>query len=104
MFSSLAQDVVAFAAAAAEVAFERVAVTEEQVAAYGLPTTPPKATDRRSFSDTTTLAEALPDILAALVRAAIEAHRDEAVRQRSLVREEAERGAILARLSSRREG
>ncbi|MFF1285450.1 hypothetical protein [Streptomyces sp. NPDC058299] len=62
MFSSLAEDVIAFAeAAGAEVEFERVAVTPEQIAAYNLPTAPPKATDRRSFSGpATTQAEALP--------------------------------------------
>jgi hypothetical protein len=61
-FNSLAEDVTAFAAAAgAEVQFERVAVTAEQAVTYNLPTAPPKATDRRSFSGTTTTqAEALP--------------------------------------------
>ncbi|MEV4172479.1 hypothetical protein [Nonomuraea sp. NPDC049709] len=45
----------AFAAAAdAEVVFEQVAVTAEQVVTYRLPTTPPKATDRHSFSGTAT--------------------------------------------------
>ncbi|GAB2580521.1 hypothetical protein GCM10027168_11730 [Streptomyces capparidis] len=55
MFSSLAEDVIAFAGAAgAEVEFQRVAVTPEQIATYNLPTAPPKTTDRRSFSGTTT--------------------------------------------------
>jgi hypothetical protein len=60
------------------VEFGRVAVTPSRSPAYDLPTVPPKATDRRSFSGTaTTQAEALPpDILAAIVREAIEAHRD----------------------------
>ncbi|MEU5108163.1 hypothetical protein AB0H07_38900 [Streptomyces sp. NPDC021354] len=104
MFSSLAEDVIAFAeAAGAEVAFERVAVTPEQIAAYDLPTAPPKTTDRRSFSGTTTTqAEALPpDILASIVREAIEAHRDPVVHQHALAREEAERRAIRQRLSRR---
>ncbi|GGZ39709.1 hypothetical protein [Streptomyces bluensis] len=87
-------------AAGAEVEFERVAVTPEQVAAYNLPTAPPKATDRRSFSGTaTTQAEALPpDILAAIVREANEAHRDPLVHRRMLEREEVERRAIRERL------
>ncbi|WP_326771013.1 hypothetical protein OG978_46210 (plasmid) [Streptomyces sp. NBC_01591] len=34
--------------------FERVAVTPEQIVTYGLPTVPPNATDRRSFSGTAT--------------------------------------------------
>ncbi|MFI1765330.1 hypothetical protein ACH41H_25170 [Streptomyces sp. NPDC020800] len=101
MFSSLAEDVMAFAGASgAEVEFERVAVTDEQVAAYNLPAAPPKATDRRSFSGTaTTQAEALPpDILAAIVREAIEAHRDPSLHERALAREDAERRAIRSRL------
>ncbi|MER8003887.1 hypothetical protein [Streptomyces sp. NPDC095613] len=53
MFSSLAEDVIAFAeASGTEVEFERVAVTSEQIATYNLPTAPPKATDRRSFPGT----------------------------------------------------
>lgn len=101
LFSSLAEDVIAFAAAAgAEVEFERVAVTEEQVRLYNLPTAPPKATDRRSFSGTaTTQAEALPpDILAALVRETIERHRDLDVHRRALAREQRHRRQLLQRL------
>ncbi|MDH6130092.1 hypothetical protein [Kitasatospora sp. GP82] len=101
LFNALAEDVIAFAlAAGAEVEFERVAVTAEQVTAYNLPTAPPKATDRRSFSGTaTTQAEALPpDILAAIVRQAIEARRDPVVHQRTLEREEIERQAVRERL------
>ncbi|MFD3422052.1 hypothetical protein [Streptomyces decoyicus] len=81
--------------------FERVAVTPEQIAAHHLPTAPPKATDRRSFTGTaTTQAEALPpDILAGIVRAAIEAHRDPEVHRRVLTREDVERVAIRRRLS-----
>lgn len=102
MFSALAEDVIAFAAAAgAEIEFQRVAVTAEQVATYNLPTAPPKATDRRSFSGTaTTQAEALPpDILSAIVREAIEAHHNPVVHQQTLAREAAERRAIRDRLS-----
>ncbi|MCX4783870.1 MULTISPECIES: hypothetical protein [unclassified Streptomyces] len=97
MFTALAEDVVAFAeAAGVEVEFERVAVTGEQVVAHNLPTAPPKATDRRSFSGTaTTQAEALPpDILAAIVREAIEAHRNPEIHRQTLVREEVERRAL----------
>jgi hypothetical protein len=43
-----------------EVVFERLAVTERQIADYGLPTAPAKVSDHRSFSGTsTTQAEAL---------------------------------------------
>ncbi|MEQ4611458.1 hypothetical protein ABMX48_36610 [Streptomyces cavourensis] len=106
MFSSLAEDVIAFAqAAGAEVSFDLLAVTPEQIATYDLPTAPPKTTDRRSFSGTaTTQAEALPpDILASIVREAIEAHRDPVVHQQVLAREEAERRVIRERLSGRPE-
>jgi hypothetical protein len=99
------EDVIAFAqAAGAEVEFERVAVTPEQIATHHLPTAPPKATDhQRSFTGTaTTQAEALPpDILAAIVRACIEAHRDPEVHRQALAREEAERHAIRESLSRR---
>ncbi|MFI5753178.1 hypothetical protein ACIBBE_46965 [Streptomyces sp. NPDC051644] len=104
LFNSLAEDVIAFAeAAGAGVEFERVAVTPEQIATYGLPTAPPRATDRRPFSGTaTTQAEAPPpDILAAIVREAIEAHRDPEVHRQALAREDAERRAICERLSHR---
>ncbi len=74
------------------------------IAAYNLPTAPPKATDRRSFSGPTTQAEALPpDILAAIVREAIEAHRDPEVHRQALAREEAKRRALRERLSGRPE-
>ncbi|MEU8545351.1 hypothetical protein AB0C52_36030 [Streptomyces sp. NPDC048717] len=92
---------IAFAhTAGAEVEFERVAVPAEQVAIYNLPTAPPKTTDRRSFSGTaTTQAEALPpDILAAIVRQAVETHRDPLLHQRNLEREEIERQAVRERL------
>ncbi len=60
MLTALAEDVRALAVAeGAVVEFERVAVTEEQVRTYHLPTAPAKASDHRSFSGTTTQAEAL---------------------------------------------
>ncbi|MFI5978886.1 hypothetical protein [Streptomyces sp. NPDC051452] len=98
---SLAEDVIAFAeSAGAGVEFQRVAVTPEQIATYNLPTAPPKATDRRWFSGTTTTqAEALPpDVLASIVREAIEAHRDPALHRQALAREGAECRAIRERL------
>ena len=80
MFGSLAEDVAEFALAlGADVAFSRLAVTLEQVDLYGLPTAPPKPSDRRSFSggDRTCQAEALPpDVLAGIVEAAIRERLD----------------------------
>ncbi|MFJ8313939.1 MULTISPECIES: hypothetical protein [unclassified Streptomyces] len=83
-----------------EVVFERLAVTEQQIADYGLPTEPPKASDHRSFSGTsTTQAEALPpDVLAAVLKAAITSHRDVRVLAALLEREEAERRRLLESL------
>jgi len=77
--SNLAEDVGAFADHyGGDATVLRVAVTAEQQATFDLPTAPPKETDRRSFSaDFTVQAEALPpDVLAALVRDAIEQQLD----------------------------
>ncbi|MGY4920464.1 hypothetical protein ACWD9K_35745 [Streptomyces sp. 900116325] len=103
LFSALAEDVTAFAAVDApgtEVVFERLAVTERQIADYGLPTAPPKVSDRRSFSGTsTTQAEALsPDVLAAVLKAAITSHRDMRVLAALLEREDDERRRLLENL------
>ncbi|MEU5036042.1 hypothetical protein AB0G48_18070 [Streptomyces rubiginosohelvolus] len=52
LFSALAEDVTAFAAVDApgtEVVFERLAVTEQQIADYQLPTAPQKALVQRHF-------------------------------------------------------
>ncbi|MGW5678242.1 hypothetical protein ACWEV4_24720 [Streptomyces sp. NPDC003860] len=103
LFSALAEDVAAFAAIDApgtEVVFERLAVTEQQIADYALPTAPPEVSDNRSFSGTsTTQAEALPpDVLATVVQNAIEAHRDADILARLLRREEDQRRELLWRL------
>jgi hypothetical protein len=77
MFSSLAEDVQAFAEAYAigfhRIEFVRLAVTPEQALDLDLPSTPPKATDNRSFSGADTWqCEALPpDELARIVETAI---------------------------------
>ncbi len=84
VFEAMTEDVAAFleddrVLATQRLVPERVALTAEQVAAYSLPTTPPKLTDSRSgnWEGETCQAEALaPDVLAALVREAIEAHLD----------------------------
>ncbi|MEU9198137.1 hypothetical protein [Streptomyces hundungensis] len=102
ILTALAEDVTAFAAAGgAEVEFVRVAVTPEQVEIYQLPTALPSVTDRRSFSgSTTTQAESLtPDVLAAIVREAIESRRDMNVLHQAIEREPAERQALVDRLT-----
>ena len=78
IFTSLEEDVAAFSVGEAQrhgwpmpgVVFLRLAVTLEQVAYYGLPTTPPKPTDKRSFDGVDTCqCEALPpDVLAGVKR------------------------------------
>lgn len=103
LFSALAEDVTAFAAVDApgtRIDFERLAVTEQQVADHHLPTAPAKTSDHRSFAGTsTTQAEALPpDVLAAVIRDAIEAHRDMELLATVLDREDGQRREILHRL------
>jgi hypothetical protein len=64
-------------APSAEIIFERLAVTEEQIAAWDLPTRPTKTTDTRSkkFGDVSVELDAIePDLLRGLVLQAIERH------------------------------
>ena len=82
--------------------FERVAVLPEHVAAYALPTAPAKKDDKRSFSGigddptATVQAEALPpDILAGLVRDALQAEWDDDAEADLLEREERDRAALM---------
>ncbi|MFE3560196.1 hypothetical protein ACFXKW_35870 [Streptomyces sp. NPDC059193] len=103
LFSALAEDVSAFAAVDApgiEVVFERLAVTEQQIEEYRLPTAPTKVSDNRAFTGiSTTQAEALPpDILAAVVRDAITSHHDPDILAGLLEREERERRGLLGSL------
>lgn len=84
IFDSVAQDVAAFVAAdrpwgTINVRFERIALTRFQVREYDLPTAPPKATDTRSkgWEGGTCQLEALPpNIIAGIVRDAIDRHID----------------------------
>jgi hypothetical protein len=78
LFRNLAEDVTALAKGLAEapddldIRFSRLAVTPGQITVLGLPTAPPKATDRRSFTGETVQAEAIPpDVLADIIRNAI---------------------------------
>jgi hypothetical protein len=61
----------------AEIIFERLAVTEQQIADWNLPSRPTKASDTRSkgFGAISVELDAIePDLLRALVQSAIEAH------------------------------
>ena len=74
-------------------------MTPEQIAAYDLPTAPPKPTDRRAFAGQTCQAEALaPDVLARILRDAIEARIDGRAYARVLARERRVQRDLLNRL------
>lgn len=80
---------------------KRVALTAEQVEEHDLPTAPPKPTDTRSVNwyGETCQAEALPpDLLASIVREAIEAEFDQAALDELLEDEERERELLLEHL------
>jgi hypothetical protein len=101
VFSSLAEDIEAFAADyGAIVEFVRLAVTPEQAALYALPSAPPKPTDRRRFDGAETWqAEALdPRTLAEIVTAAIEERIDRELYEAVLEEEEEARQDVLSRL------
>lgn len=102
IFDSAAEDVAAFVEADRRhglitVQFERVALTASQVRIYDLPTAPPKATDSRSkgWTGGTCQLEALPpDIIAQILREAIERHIDFVQYRIDGAREERERKEI----------
>lgn len=75
VFSSIAEDVTAFMdglGAGLAPIFTRLAVTPQQIVSLGLPTAPPKETDRRKFEGETTQVEAIPpDVLAQIITDAI---------------------------------
>lgn len=101
LFASLAEDVAAIMRGLGHqpADFHRLAVTPEQVAAFNLPTAPPKPTDRRSFTGETVQAEAIPpDALARLVVEAIEARQDATIRAALLDREAEERARLVRHL------
>ena len=103
VFLSLAEDVAAMAESlnpSAEIEFTRLAVTPEQAAEMRLPSAPPKATDRRTFTGETWQVEAIPpDALAEIVEQAILTRRDPAAAD-ALLAEEAEiRDGLIKRLA-----
>jgi hypothetical protein len=103
MFLAAIEDIKAFTRElGGEVTFTRLAVTREQIAQYDLPTAPPKATDKRAFRGRTCQAEALaPDVLAGILRHAIEQRIDHRVLDRVLKRERAERRKLVRLLGDR---
>jgi hypothetical protein len=101
MFAAYLEDIEAFTRdLGGEATFTRLAVTPEQIREFDLPTAPPKPTDRRAFAGETCQAEALaPDVLAAILRDAIEARIDRRVFDRVLKHERAVRRELIERLS-----
>jgi hypothetical protein len=101
LFLAAMEDITAFARElGGEVTFARLAVPREQIARYRLPTAPPKASDRRAFRGQTCQAEALaPDVLAGILRHAIEERTDRRALDRVLKRERQVRRELQPRLS-----
>jgi hypothetical protein len=97
LFLALAEDVQAFAAdLGGDVSFTRLAVTPAQITTLGLETAPPKATDSRAFTGETCQAEAIPpDVLAQIVRDAVESRLDHDAYERVLEREREEQRRLV---------
>lgn len=100
IFDALRADVEAFVADRESVEFVRLALTPEQVERFRLPTAPPKATDRRGNNVTETCqAEALPpNVLAELIRAAIEQRMDPDILAQDYRDEKYEREEIVKKI------
>jgi hypothetical protein len=83
----------------AEIQFERIAVTEAQIGAWGLPTRPTKASDTRAkkFGDISVELDAIePDTLRGLVQEAIEQHLPPKQFKILKIAEESERDLLRA--------
>jgi hypothetical protein len=90
MFLAFLEDVEAFA--------RELGGPPAQIRQYRLPTAPPKATDNRAFSGETCQAEALPpDVLANILRTAIEERVDQRVLDRVLRQERRVRRELIKR-------
>ena len=104
LFSSMADDIGALIRdrdLPGQVLFTRLAVTPVQIAELGLPTAPPKETDRRSFEGDTVQAEAIPpDALAQIVADSIHERLDQAAYQSVLDRESRIRSQLSGQLRS----
>jgi hypothetical protein len=102
LFLSMADDVEQLAddlGLDGDIEFTRLAVTPAQIRSLGLPTAPPKPTDRRRFSGQTVQCEAIPpDELARIIRAAIDERLDLNAYEEVLRREQATRLLLKERL------
>jgi hypothetical protein len=108
LFTSMADDIKALICdrgLPGEVAFLRLAVTPEHIAELGLPTAPPKATDRRSFEGNAVQAKTIPpDVLTEIVGTAITSRFDQAAFKRVLAREHRIRKGLTEQLRSLLDG
>jgi len=99
IFDSMQADVEAFIgdSGSLRATFRRLALTEEQVSEYQLPTAPPKATEKRGNRMAETCqAEALPpDILAGIVDSAIRGYYDQVQFEEDQKTEDIERAALV---------
>jgi hypothetical protein len=102
LFLALAEDVQAFTRElGGDVEFSRLAVTPRQITKLRLATAPPKATDRRAFKGETCQAEAIPpDVLAGILREAIEARIDHEALARVFQHEKRVRSELVKRLTT----
>jgi hypothetical protein len=99
MFLAFLEDVEAFTRDLVCASFTRLAVTPAQIQQYSLPTAPPKDTDKRAFNGLTCQAEALaPDVLAQILRDAIESRIDLDVLNRVQQREKTIQRQLLKHL------
>jgi hypothetical protein len=100
MFLAFLEDVEAFTRdLGGQATFTRLAVTPEQIRQYQLPTAPPKPTDKRAFRGQTCQAEALaPDVLAGILRSAVEQRIDHNAYKRILRDEQRARRELARRL------
>lgn len=104
LFSSMAEDVSEIASDLgldANIRFSRLAVVPAQITELQLPTAPPKPTDRRSFSGETVQCEAIPpDVLAAIIRDAIEQRLDQGAYEAVLEAEREIRESLAPRFAA----
>jgi hypothetical protein len=83
-----------------EIRFTRLAVTPDQIRDLRLETAPPKSGDKRAFSGETCQCEAIaPDVLANILRDAIDARIDRAALDRVVEREAKERRRLTRLLA-----
>jgi hypothetical protein len=108
LFENVREDVTAFyedLGGETPPTFQRVAVTLDQIERLGLPTAPPKKSDKRGvFTDTKTVqAEALPpDVLQAEVMAVIDGYIDWDVMDELTERERRERELLIEEAGTKR--